>query len=423
MPLHIVIIDDSQFIRETTSKMIRDEGHIVEATFENGTSFLSQIEFLNPDLILLDIILPDITGLEILEKIVNFPKFEKIKVVMLSGLTLNNAISTALRLGAIDFLTKPISREDLSELLSKLSTDTEFLEIEKLTTIGIGCHLLTGFLSELVAHSTSTLIKLIRNLTQSILGDLKQKSVGMFIINEEKMKIDLDSNVWGNFSENEVLDALKKIPTDLKYELNFMYKSDFIDNLFEQAIMTLSSRKKFGSLLDSIDISRIGLPPLPNFENIKNSNLYRAGTSFEELDSALHLATFVIDLMGPEVISMSQKNLMNDVDVLKNCIFYYTLIGQGDNFQEGLYGPLPVSSDKKDLSSLVYTTKKKSKTDNAEKIIIIGIFYTPIAESLVSDYNKISFLIRSRITTVEFLQDIDKSLLKSISNDLIEYLL
>ena len=115
--LGCVIIDDSLFVRETVTRMINEAGHQVIATFEEGQEFLDKYQFLNPDVLFLDIILPNITGLELLEKL-NELKTD-IKVIMLSGIAQSEAISAALRLGAIDFMAKTCFQRKINWTIEK----------------------------------------------------------------------------------------------------------------------------------------------------------------------------------------------------------------------------------------------------------------------------------------------------------------
>ncbi|MHA2100266.1 MAG: response regulator, partial [Candidatus Kariarchaeaceae archaeon] len=126
--LGCVIIDDSLFVRETVTRMINESGHQVIATFEEGQEFLDKSQFLNPDVLFLDIILPNITGLELLETLSKTNP--EIKVIMLSGIAQSEAISAALRLGAIDFMQKPVSKERLTGLLKKIAEDIEVPSVE-----------------------------------------------------------------------------------------------------------------------------------------------------------------------------------------------------------------------------------------------------------------------------------------------------
>lgn len=104
----ILIIDDEAGIRSSLKGILEDEGYAV-ATTETGEEGLDMIQSENFDLILLDIWLPQMSGIEVLEKIKSFE--ENPQIVMISG---HGSISTAVKatkLGAFDFLEKPLSLE------------------------------------------------------------------------------------------------------------------------------------------------------------------------------------------------------------------------------------------------------------------------------------------------------------------------
>jgi len=104
----ILVIDDEAGIRSSLKGILEDEGFEVK-TAERGEDGLSLIKRQNFDLILLDIWLPKMNGIELLQKIKKFE--ENVQVVMISGHgTIETAVK-ATKLGAYDFLEKPLSYE------------------------------------------------------------------------------------------------------------------------------------------------------------------------------------------------------------------------------------------------------------------------------------------------------------------------
>lgn len=106
----VLIIDDSVFMRTILKDIIgRDPEIEILGTAVDGIDALAKIERLEPDIITLDIEMPRMNGIEVLQKLrrANFAK--KPKVLMLSSLTAEGAemTLTAIRLGASDFLLKP----------------------------------------------------------------------------------------------------------------------------------------------------------------------------------------------------------------------------------------------------------------------------------------------------------------------------
>ena len=123
-----------------------------------------------------------------------------------------------------------------------------------------------------------------------------------------------------------------------------------------------------------------------------------------------------MDDQGPNVIMKLNDHLLSEVEYMRNSIFFFTLVGQGENFQEGLFGPLPVTSENP-LSSLVYAAKIN------DILVLFCIYFTDVAERIVSDYNRISFLIKTRITALKDIKELTNAVLKRIMEDIIHYLL
>ncbi len=101
----ILLIEDDDMLRELITKRLTDGGYQVTQAI-NGIDGLGAIKQINPDLVLLDIILPGMDGFEILEKIKNDNQISKIPVIMLSNLSQASDIEKALKLGATDYFIK-----------------------------------------------------------------------------------------------------------------------------------------------------------------------------------------------------------------------------------------------------------------------------------------------------------------------------
>ncbi|NLM14032.1 MAG: chemotaxis response regulator protein-glutamate methylesterase [Epulopiscium sp.] len=103
----VLVIDDSAFMRRVISDIINsDHRFIVVGTANNGEEGLKKIQYLNPDVITLDVEMPSMNGLEMLKVLM---KTNPKPVVVISALTKEDADTTirALGLGAVDFITKP----------------------------------------------------------------------------------------------------------------------------------------------------------------------------------------------------------------------------------------------------------------------------------------------------------------------------
>lgn len=124
----VLIVDDEQGIRDTLSGIFEDEGYAVTSS-ESGEACIQALTEQTPDIILLDIWLPGIDGIETLTKIVELKP--AIPVVMISGHGNIELAIKATRLGAYDFLEKPLSLEKVL-LVTKRALQQKALEQENL---------------------------------------------------------------------------------------------------------------------------------------------------------------------------------------------------------------------------------------------------------------------------------------------------
>lgn len=108
----IAVIDDDPNIRELLRIHLSAIGLIVEA-FEDASAGIRSILKTPPDLVVLDLLLPDLGGLEVLEALKGDTATKDIPVVVLTSRKDNDTFAQAKQLGANAFLTKPVRREEL----------------------------------------------------------------------------------------------------------------------------------------------------------------------------------------------------------------------------------------------------------------------------------------------------------------------
>ncbi len=104
---HILVIDDEAANREILTRLLERRGHSVRSVGSAKETYesLKREEF---DLVLLDILMPEVNGIDVLERIKKDPSWREIPVVMVSGLNETNAIAKCISVGAEDYLPKPI---------------------------------------------------------------------------------------------------------------------------------------------------------------------------------------------------------------------------------------------------------------------------------------------------------------------------
>jgi len=107
---HIYLIDDDESMRTSLSRMLKDVGYIVE-DFSSAVTFLEHSLPVAPAVILLDMQMPDMTGLDLQEKILKIGR--KTPIIFVSGQSHPHQIVKSLKQGAVDFLFKPFNLDDL----------------------------------------------------------------------------------------------------------------------------------------------------------------------------------------------------------------------------------------------------------------------------------------------------------------------
>jgi len=114
----IVIVDDAKLMRLMLKSIVEKAGYKVLAEMENASQLLEQYTELAPDLVLLDVIMPKMSGLEALEAL--FEMDENAKVIMVSSAGKESNINKAQELGAKNFITKPFDENKIVEIINQV---------------------------------------------------------------------------------------------------------------------------------------------------------------------------------------------------------------------------------------------------------------------------------------------------------------
>jgi two-component system, NtrC family, nitrogen regulation response regulator NtrX len=112
-PRRLLLVDDEPGIRRSLAGILEDEGYVVDAV-ESGEACLAALPGAGYGLVLLDIWLPGMDGMEVLARIQEIPFAERPVVVMISGHGSIEAAVKATKLGAFDFLEKPLSLQKVT---------------------------------------------------------------------------------------------------------------------------------------------------------------------------------------------------------------------------------------------------------------------------------------------------------------------
>ena len=108
----VLIVDDEYIGRETLQSVLEGEGYQLEMA-ENGFQAIEKAKQLLPDVILLDVMMPGMTGFEVCQRIRNDPQIAEIPIIILTALDDRESLLNALKAGADDFISKPFDRYEL----------------------------------------------------------------------------------------------------------------------------------------------------------------------------------------------------------------------------------------------------------------------------------------------------------------------
>ncbi len=134
----LLVVDDNDLNREMLTRRLSRKGFQVEMA-DGGRRALELIESDSFDLVLLDIMMPEITGMEVLETVRKRFSPAELPVIMATAKTQSEDVVSALTLGANDYVTKPI---DFSVLLARIDTHLKLKELFKLKDefLGMASH-------------------------------------------------------------------------------------------------------------------------------------------------------------------------------------------------------------------------------------------------------------------------------------------
>ncbi len=120
-PVRYLVVDDSVFARKNLSKMIESFGGEVAGEAGDGCTAITEYDRTNPDVVLMDITMPQMEGIEAADRIVR--QHPEARVIMVSSVGYQENIVAALQKGARHFVQKPVKPEVLYEVVKYVMGD------------------------------------------------------------------------------------------------------------------------------------------------------------------------------------------------------------------------------------------------------------------------------------------------------------
>jgi two-component system chemotaxis response regulator CheY len=120
-PLTYLVVDDSIFARKNIARMLESFGGKVVGEAGDGCTAITEYERLHPDMVLMDITMPQMEGIEAAERIIR--QHPQARVVMVSSVGYQENIVAALQKGARHFVQKPVKADVLYEVIRYVMGD------------------------------------------------------------------------------------------------------------------------------------------------------------------------------------------------------------------------------------------------------------------------------------------------------------
>ncbi len=303
----ILIVDDEEFIRLSLEQILSEENYHVILN-ESGAAALKTIKDEEIDLVLLDLNLPDMSGIDILKQIRNLQP-EILTIIMTGFASVESAVE-AIKLGAYDYIKKPF-KADAIKLITKLAIETQSLK--KTVSELIGQKSLGKSIDSIIGDSAE-----INNIKNQIIEFAKHDSATVLITGQSGTGKELVASALHNLSTRRDKEFVEincaSIPENLLESELFGY---------EKGAFTDAKSNKAG-LLEKADGGTLFLDEIGEMSSLLQAKLLRVieNKKFMRLGSTKEITSDI------KIIAATNKNLK---DAIAN-----------KNFREDLYYRLNV---------------------------------------------------------------------------------
>ena len=247
----IYVVEDDKNISEIESFALKNAGHqIVECA--SGKEFHKQVIERIPDLILLDIMMPEMDGYEVLQHLKNNPETNNIPVIIMSALSDMQSIVKGYQLGATEYVTKPFQRE---ELVKRVAHRYELFSIKRIKQE-----------LENTIESRDTLYSVIAHDLRSPLGSLKMMNNAILMMVDKNQVSDevYEMLQMMNKTSEEIFQLLDNL---LKWAKNRLNKQNIyrqqvdinsIVNSTAEIFIPMATQKGISIMLEGLDKELMG---------------------------------------------------------------------------------------------------------------------------------------------------------------------
>lgn len=118
---NIMIVDDSKFTRKMLSDILTEKGHQIVGEAENAVEAVELYERLKPDLVTLDIIMPEVEGTDAISALGAMKRLNpKARIVMVSAMGQQEVVEECIQAGAKDFIVKPLQSSNVAGVVESV---------------------------------------------------------------------------------------------------------------------------------------------------------------------------------------------------------------------------------------------------------------------------------------------------------------
>jgi two-component system chemotaxis response regulator CheY len=117
MSRKVLVVDDVAFVRKTLSDLLTQAGYQVVGEANDGTDAVAKYQQLRPDLVTMDVVMPQMSGIEATKKIIKLDK--EARVIIISAMGQENLVMEAINVGAKDYVLKPFSAQDVLKTIER----------------------------------------------------------------------------------------------------------------------------------------------------------------------------------------------------------------------------------------------------------------------------------------------------------------
>lgn len=234
----ILIVDDVPTNVMLVHTILKREGYSL-MTADNGLQALRLVKERCPNLILLDIMMPEMDGYEVLRRLKSDPETQNIPVIIMSALNDMNSIIKGYQLGAAEYVTKPFQRE---ELVKRVGYRFEMFNIKRIKKELEDTIKSRDALYSVIAHDLRSPLGTLKMMNAAVLNMIDKKEVSA----EAYEMLNLM-----NKTSDEVFQLLDNLLKWAKNRLNkdsIQYKTSNINNLIDETVKTLHSLATFKNI-------------------------------------------------------------------------------------------------------------------------------------------------------------------------------